>query len=161
MPDRIDKTNYYLNIAEAASQRSTCLKRQYGSIIVKNDSIISTGFNGSSRGVTSCLETGKCLRQNSARGTDYSNCISVHSEQNAIIHASRNDMLGSDLYLVGTQTIDGVKTYVENVAPCSLCKRMIINAGIKSVIVRITDTEFKVFNIEDWKNNRDSLIGGY
>lgn len=159
---RIDKTNYYLNIAEAVAGRSTCLKRQYGSIIVKNDTIISTGFNGASRGVESCLECGQCLRANSPRGMDYSLCLSVHSEQNAIIHASRDQMIDSELYLVGTQKDEnGNKKYVENPAPCSLCKRMIINAGIKNVIVRIDETNFNILNVDQWKLDKNKLVGGY
>lgn len=158
---RIDKTNYYLNIAEAVAGRSTCLKRQYGAIIVKNDTICSTGFNGSPRGVISCLERGKCLRSNSERGMDYSLCCSVHAEQNTIIHASREQTIGSELYLVGTQKDEnGNKKYVENPAPCSLCKRMIINAGIKNVIVRIDETNFNIINVDNWKNI-ESITGGY
>ncbi len=107
------------------------------------------------------MECGKCLRENSERGMDYSLCLSVHSEQNSIIHASRNEMIDSELYLVGIQLKDGIKTYVDNVAPCSLCKRMIINAGIKKVIIRLTDTEYDVLNVNDWIINKDILTGGY
>lgn len=159
-PDRIDKTNYYLNIAEAALERSTCLKRKYGAIIVNNDEIISTGYNGAPRGSTSCLQRGRCLRQDSERGTDYSNCVSCHAEQNAIISASRQEMINSTMYLVGKLCENGKEvSYVENPSPCSLCKRMIINAGISKVIVRETKTEFKVIYPADWEEK--DIIGGY
>lgn len=100
---RIDKINYYLDIAQTVAERSTCLKRHYGSIIVNNDEIISSGYNGSPRGITNCTDCGKCYREDSERGTDYSNCLSTHSEMNSIISASRRDMIGADLYLVGLE----------------------------------------------------------
>ena len=156
-PSRIDKTNYYLNIAEAASERSTCLKRKYGAIIVNNDEIISTGYNGAPRKLTSCLETGKCLREDSERGTDYSSCISCHAEMNAIISASRQEMLGSILYLVGKEATTG--EYVENPAPCSICKRLIINAGIERVYIRLSKTKYDLIETCDWK--QEDIVGGY
>ena len=156
-PSRIDKTNYYLNIAEAASERSTCLKRKYGAIIVNNDEIISTGYNGAPRKLTSCLETGKCLREDSERGTDYSSCISCHAEMNAIISASRQEMLGSILYLVGKEAATG--EYVENPAPCSICKRLIINAGIERVYIRLSKTKYDLIETCDWK--QEDIVGGY
>ena len=158
--ERIDKINYYLNIAESVSERSTCLKKHWGSIIVKNDEIISTGFNGAPRGVKSCLECSKCNRENSERGSDYNQCLAVHSEQNAIIHASRNQMLESDMYLVGVDFTNNNK-YVENAAPCALCKRMIINAGIKRVIVRDNKLKYRTLNVDDWVKNSNILLGGY
>lgn len=157
LPKRIDKTNYYLNIAEAASERSTCLKRHYGAIIVNNDEIISTGYNGAPRKLTSCLENNKCLREDSERGTDYSSCISCHAEMNAIISASRQEMIGSSLYLVGKEVDTG--EYVENPAPCSICKRLIINAGIKEVYIRINKEDYSLFWVEDWK--QEDIVGGY
>ena len=156
-PSRIDKTNYYLNIAEAASERSTCLKRKYGAIIVNNDEIISTGYNGAPRKLTSCLETGKCLREDSERGTDYSSCISCHAEMNAITSASRQEMLGSILYLVGKEATTG--EYVENPAPCSICKRLIINAGIERVYIRLSKTKYDLIETCDWK--QEDIVGGY
>ena len=177
MNKRIDKTNYYLNLAETVTERSTCLKRKYGAIIVKNDAIISTGFNGASRGVESCLECGYCLREKAERGTDYSNCLSVHAEQNCIIHASREQMIDSDLYLVGLEEqfiskraenvpfspyiSQQIKKYVDNPEPCALCKRMIINSGIKRVIVRLDKYEYKTFNVNEWVENKKKLTGGY
>lgn len=161
-PKRIDKVNYYLNIAETVAQRSTCLKRNYGSVIVKNDSILSTGFNGAPRGVKSCLELGHCNREHSERGMDYSLCMAVHSEQNAIIHASRDQMLGSDLYLVGIQKGGEAISYVNNAEPCSLCKRMIINAGIKTVYVRVDELNYIEIDVnKEWVKNPEKLTGGY
>lgn len=176
---RVSKIDYYLDIAETVAERSTCLKRRYGAIIVKNDVIIASGFNGAPRGIDDCLECNKCNRQNSERGMDYSNCVSVHAEQNAIISASRDNMIDSTLYLVGyteEYSIDNdntylpdylkpvkvkyIKKYVENAEPCSICKRLIINSGIKEVIVRTTDgLKYKVFNPKLW--TRDDIIGGY
>lgn len=164
MMGRIDKINYYLNIAEEVSKRSTCRKRHYGAVIVNNDEVLSTGYNGSPRGLQSCLDANQCLRQDSPRGTDYSNCCSVHAEQNAIISASRRDMIGSTLYLVGFlcdyfKNSSKELNYVDNPSPCSLCKRMIINAGIETVIVRINKKSYNVFNVKDWKT--EDIIGGY
>lgn len=155
--NRINKTDYYLDIAETTSKRSTCLKRQYGAIIVKDDEVISSGFNGAPRGVISCIETDKCYRVNAKRGTDYCNCVSVHAEQNAIISAPRSRMIGSTMYLVG---IENHNWYVDNASPCALCKRMIINAGIEKVVVRINKEEFQVFDVDTWKNS-ESITGGY
>lgn len=161
---RVSKTQYYLNIAEQISERSTCLKRHYGAVIVNNDEIISTGYNGAPRGISSCLEHGECRRNNAERGKDYSNCCSVHAEQNAIISASRRDLLGSTLYLVGFEC-DYFKhsskplAYVNDPAPCSICKRMIINAGINKVVVRLNKDNFIVFYTKDWKV--DDIVGGY
>ena len=156
--ERRDKINYYLDIAETVSERSTCLKRTYGAIIVNNDEIISSGFNGAPRGITSCMERSGCLRENSKRGTDYSNCLSTHAEMNAIISASRQEMIGSTLYLVGKDRL--TKNYIENPSPCSICKRLIINAGIKEVIVRAISSEAYIkFNVSDWKEQ--DITGGY
>lgn len=163
-PKRIDKVNYYLNIAETTLQRSTCLKRHYGAIIVKNDEIISTGYNGAPRGMSSCIDRGECLRKDSPRGTDYSNCVSCHAEMNAIISASRKNMLDSTMYLVGKVcefNNNELKelSYVEDPAPCSICKRLIINSGIKKVIVRIDKDNYNEIDVSDW--NEDDIIGGY
>ena len=125
---RTDKTNYYLDIAETVLERGTCLRRNYGAIIVKNDQIISTGYVGAPRGRQNCIDMGVCVRENLKvpRGERYELCRSVHAEQNAIIHASRDDMIGSVLYLVGKDVKTG--DYVENASACSMCKRMIINS---------------------------------
>lgn len=154
--NRVDQINYYLDIAETVLERSTCLRRHYGAVIVKNNEIISTGYNGSPRGITNCIDLKKCIRSECARGTGYENCIAVHAEMNAIISSKRSDMLESSLYLVGKE-IDG--NYVNNGEPCSICKKIIINAGIKAVIIRINKNEYKIINVKEWE--RENLIGGY
>lgn len=154
---RKNKEEYYLDIAETVAERSTCLKKTWGSIIVKNDEIVSTGYNGSPRGITNCLDKGYCSRDKEKRGTGYENCLAVHSEMNTMLSASRKEMIGSDLYLVG---IDKEKNdYVKNPSPCKLCRRMIINAGIKNVIIRINLNEYMIIRVEDWKE--EDLLGGY
>lgn len=159
MSQRRDKINYYLDIAEAVSKRGTCLRRNYGSIIVKNDEIISTGYTGAPRGRKNCIDLGFCMREklNIPRGERYELCRSVHSEANAIISAERSKMLDATLYLVGTDAKTG--EFVENASSCSMCKRMIINAGIKEVIVRSKKDEYKIVSVSDWIENDDSLSG--
>lgn len=159
--ERMEKHEYYLNIAESVASRGTCLRRNFGAIIVKDDEIISTGYTGSPRGRKNCCDLGYCQRHalNIPRGERYELCRSVHAEQNAIISASRKEMLDSTLYLVGIEQED--LGYVKNAAPCALCKRMILNAGIKTVIARTTKGEYQVFNVEDWIINDDSLSGEF
>ncbi len=156
---RTDKTNYYLDIAETVLERGTCLRRNYGAIIVKNDQIISTGYVGAPRGRQNCIDMGVCVRENLKvpRGERYELCRSVHAEQNAIIHASRDDMLGSILYLVGKDVKTG--NYVENASACSMCKRMIINAGIEKVVIRNSKEHFTVIDVKDWIINDESVQG--
>lgn len=154
--NRIDKITYYLNIAETVAARSTCLKRKYGAVIVKNSEIISTGYNGAPRGITNCSDIMKCSREGCARGTGYENCIAIHAEMNAIISSSRRDMLESSLFLVGIEP-DG--SYVKSGEPCSICKKMILNAGIKYVYVRINESQYKLIYVNNWK--KENLIGGY
>lgn len=155
--ERIDKINYYLDIAETVVERGTCLRRNFGAIIVKNDEIISTGYVGAPRGRKNCCDLGYCMREklNIPRGERYELCRSVHAEQNAIISASRRDMIDSTLYLVGINYKD--KTYVENANPCALCKRMIINAGIKEIIIRDTKKKYRIIKVEDYIKNDESL----
>ena len=100
---RRDKENYYLGIAQAVAGRGTCIRRNFGAIIVKNDQILSTGYTGAPRGRKNCSDLGFCLREkmNIPRGERYELCRSVHAEANAIISAARSDMIGSTLYLVG------------------------------------------------------------
>ncbi len=158
MSERRDKHNYYLDIAMTVLERGTCLRRKYGSIIVKNDEIISTGYTGAPRGRKNCIDLGFCRREqlNIPRGERYELCRSVHSEANAIISAPRRDMIGSTLYLAGRDCKTG--ELVENATSCAFCKRMIINAGIEKVIVRITMDTYKVIDVRrDWIENDDSL----
>ena len=155
--ERRDKHNYYLDIAETVLERGTCLRRNYGSIIVKNDEIISTGYTGSPRGRKNCIDLNICIREklNVPRGKQYELCRSVHSEANAIISASRRDMIGSTLYLVGKDA--KTKEYVENANSCSMCKRLIINAGIKNIFIRDDKDHYREIDVNDWIENDDSL----
>ncbi|MHC1695796.1 MAG: cytidine/deoxycytidylate deaminase family protein [Eubacteriales bacterium] len=157
--DRVSKVNYYLDIAQTVSERSTCLRKKYGAIIVKNDTIISTGYNGAPRGRQNCTDLGYCIRDkmNVARGERYELCRSVHAEANAIIAASREQLLGSTLYMA---CVDG-KTgeLVGDVCSCQMCKRLVINAGITEVIIRSTPSEYIRIDVEDWIEHDDSLSG--
>lgn len=129
---RPSKDEYYIGIAEKVLERSTCLRRRYGAVLVKNDEIISTGYNGSARGETNCCDAGYCERekQHIPKGERYELCVAIHAEDNAITHAGRHKALGSTLYIVGKET-DG--SYA-NPNPCMMCRRKIINAGVKRVI---------------------------
>ncbi|MDD6878729.1 MAG: deaminase [bacterium] len=157
--ERRNKNNYYLDIAEAVVKRGTCLRRNYGAIIVKNDEIISTGYVGAPRGRKNCCDMKYCMREklNIPRGERYELCRSVHAEQNAIISASRKDMIDSTLYLVGLNYND--ESYVKGANPCSLCKRMIINAGISKVIIRDTKNTYREINTKEYIENDESLEG--
>ena len=160
MEQRIDKVNYYLNIAKAVADRSTCLRKHVGCVIVNNDEIISTGYNGAPRGRKNCNELGYCTKKKffpNLRHAGYDACRSVHAEQNAIISAKRCDMLDSTLYLVGINYDDG--SYVENARPCALCKRMIINAGIKQVVVRDTKDKYTIIDVSEFIENDETLEG--
>ncbi len=161
MIKRVSKENYYLDIAQTVSERSTCLRKRYGAIIVKNDSIISTGYNGAPRGRANCCEIGECMREKLQipRGQRYELCRAVHSEANAIIAASRESMLDATLYMCCTDPKDG--HVIGGTNSCMMCKRLIINAGIKTVIIRETAEEFKVIDTADWIENDDSLSGEF
>lgn len=156
---RIDKTNYYLDIAQTVSERSTCLRKRYGSIIVKNDSIVSTGYNGAPRGRKNCCDLGTCIRDEMKipRGERYELCRSVHSEANAIIAASRDQMIGAALYLCCTDPKTG--EIVGGVANCMMCKRQILNAGIEKVYIRETKDTYREITVSDWIEHDDSLDG--
>lgn len=156
---RRDKYNYYLDIAEAAITRATCLRRNFGAIIVKNDQIISTGYTGAPRGRQNCCDCGVCIREklNLKRGERYELCRSVHAEANCIISASRNDMIGSTLFLVGKEAKTG--EYVKNTNSCTMCQRLIINAGIEKVIVRDDKDTYREIQVNDWIINDESLTG--
>jgi dCMP deaminase len=161
--ERIDKTNYYLDIAEVVLERGTCLRRNYGAVIVNDDEILSTGYTGAPRSRKNCSDIGVCMREelNIPRGERYEKCRSVHAEANALLATARRDMIGSTLYLVGKEMKD--KTYVENPSSCSMCKKLIINSGIERVIVRLDKTTFKEFEVCDWIYYDDSLthVMGY
>ncbi|MEG1442027.1 MAG: cytidine deaminase [Oscillospiraceae bacterium] len=155
--DRVDKTNYYLDIAETVIERGTCLRRNFGAIIVKNDEIVSTGYTGAPRGRKNCSDLGFCMREKLMipRGERYELCRSVHAEANCIISAARRDTMGAILYLAGRDKKTG--ELVENACSCAMCKRMVINSGIEKVIVRNTKTDFTIFPVSDWIDNDDSL----
>ena len=159
MFERRDKINYYLDLAETVSMRSTCLRRKYGAVIVKNDEVISTGYVGAPRGRKNCTDIGSCIRQqmNIPRGERYELCRSVHAEANAIISASRNTMIGSSMYLAGVDAQTG--EYIPNSNSCSMCKRQIINAGIDKVYIRDGKDEYRIIDVQDWIDNDESLNG--
>ena len=157
MENRRSKQNYYLDIADAALRRSTCLRRNYGAIIVRDDEIVSTGYNGAPRGRQNCSDLGRCTREELSipSGQRYELCRSVHAEANAIISAARSDMLGGTLYLVGREAKTGC--LVAGTTPCSMCRRLIINAGIKEVVSRAENDEVVVTPVSEWIDNDDSL----
>lgn len=159
--ERRDKINYYLDLAEVVSMRSTCLRRHYGAVIVKNDEVVATGYTGAPRGRKNCSDLGFCMRMKLGvpRGERYEICRSVHAEQNAIISASREEMIGSSLYLVGREAKDG--SYVENANSCTMCKRIIINAGIEKVYIRDDKNQYRVVEVKDWIENDDTLSGNF
>lgn len=159
--ERRDKDNYYLDLAEMVSQRSTCLRRHYGAVIVKNDEVIATGYSGAPRGRKNCTDIGSCIRESLKipRGERYELCRSVHAEANAIICASRQQMIGASMYLAGTEVSTG--EYIKNASSCSMCKRQIINAGIERIIVRDDKDNFRVINVSEWIENDDSLSGSF
>ena len=133
--ERVSKADTYLNCAEVFAYRSTCLKRKYGAVIVKNDAVVSTGYNGSPRGTENCCDRGECPRMALGlhQGEGYAMCKAVHAEANALLNCSRDQTVGADLYLTGVNPVDGS---VHIAKPCPLCARMIIQAGIKNVYLR-------------------------
>ena len=157
--ERRDKINYYLDISQTVAERGTCLRRNFGAIIVKNDEIIATGYNGAPRGRKNCSDIGECMRErlNVPKGQRYELCRSVHAEANCIISASRHDMIGSTLYLSCLDAKTG--QLYGDVEPCSMCKRQIINAGIETVYIRVTSSAYKVMRVSDWVDNDESLTG--
>ena len=156
--NRISKENYYLDIAQTVLERATCLRRVYGAIIVKNDEIISTGYNGAPRGRKNCVDMGYCTREamQVPRGERYELCRSVHAEANAIISASRRDMVGGDIYLVGRNAQTG--ELLHDATSCAMCRRMIINAGLSRVVIRNTPIEFEVVDVQEWIDGDDTIV---
>ena len=156
--NRISKENYYLDIAQTVLERATCLRRVYGAIIVKNDEIISTGYNGAPRGRKNCVDMGYCTREamQVPRGERYELCRSVHAEANAIISASRRDMVGGTIYLVGRNAQTG--ELLSDATSCAMCRRMIINAGLSRVVIRKNPTEFDVVDVQEWIDGDDTVL---
>lgn len=126
---RIQKDEYYLELARVASFRSTCLRRHYGAVIVKNDRVIATGYNGAPRGCSNCCDTGICARASVAHGTQYELCRAIHAEANAILQGTASEMIDATLYLHG----EDANGNIISAEPCLMCKRLILNAGIKTV----------------------------
>ncbi len=159
MISRVDKHNYYLDIAETVIERGTCLRRNFGAIVVKNDEIVSTGYTGAPRGRKNCCNIGTCIREKLSipRGERYELCRSVHAEANCIISAPRQEMIDATLYLVGKEMSTG--ELVPNASSCSMCKRMIINSGIKEVIIRNTPEKYTVIPVSEWVENDETLDG--
>ena len=156
--DRISKENYYLDIAETVLERATCLRRIYGAIIVKNDEIISTGYNGAPRGRANCVDMGYCSREamQVPRGERYELCRSVHAEANAIISASRRDMVGGTLYLVGRDARTG--ELLSDATSCLMCRRMVINAVLSKVVIRKTEDTFETVDVREWVDGDDLAV---
>ncbi len=159
--NRLDKINYYLDIAEAVAKRGTCLRKNFGCIIVKNDEIISTGYTGAPRGRINCIDLGYCTKKEKfpkIHHGGYDACRSVHAEQNAMLSAPRKDMIGASMYLVGKRVDTG--EYEPGANSCQMCRKMIINAGIKELIIRgEKQGEYLVVDVEDWIKNDDLLEG--
>ena len=134
--ERVSKIDTYLNCAEVFAYRSTCLKRKYGAVIVKDDVVISTGYNGAPRGFDNCCDLGTCPRidMNMHQGEGYGICRAVHAEANALLNCSRQQTMGADLYLVGINPQDNS---IHKAKPCPICARLIIQAGINNVYLRV------------------------
>ncbi len=159
--ERRDKTNYYLDIADAVSERCTCLRRRYGAVIVNNDQIISTGYVGAPRGRKNCTDLGYCVRNklNIPRGERYELCRSVHAEMNAIINAPRERMIGATLYLCGREV--ATNEYIKNSCCCAMCKRLVINSGIERVVIRDDDKNYRSILVIDWIMDDETIEGTF
>ena len=152
MTKRVDKHNYYLDMAQTVLERATCLRRKYGAVIVKNDELIATGYNGAPRGRENCTDLDFCAREklNIKQGQNYELCRSVHAEQNAIISAARRDTKGATMYMVGIDAKTG--EVLDHIDSCIMCKRVVINAGIERVIVKDKSSKegYKIDDVNDW-----------
>lgn len=160
MEKRINKINYYLDIAKSVAARSTCLRKKSGAVIVNNDEIVSTGYSGAPRGRDNCIDLGYCCKKKyfpNVRHAGYDACRSVHAEQNALISGSRKDMFGGTLYLVQYRT--ETEEYEENPGCCQMCRKMIINSGIVKVVVRIDEEKYQEIDVNDWIKHDDLLEG--
>jgi dCMP deaminase len=145
--DRPDKTMYFLKIALSVAARSTCLRRKFGAVIVKGNTIVGTGYNGTAKGVVNCYEVG-CIKDELELPQDraYDLCPGVHAEENAIINSNRADRIGSKLFLAG---FDAKGNYTKAV-PCQRCRRKIINSEIDEVVVLDDNGEPVRYMVEDW-----------
>lgn len=153
MKYRPNKEEYYLNIAKEVAKRSTCMSVKIGAIIVKDDQIVATGYNGAPRKVKDCYEIGICLRRKLGipSGERYEICRSVHAEQNCIINAARAgvSILNGTMYQFGFRIIDGKEKLI-NSYPCFICKKMIINAGLEKYVGMQEIGTYKIYYIRDW-----------
>ena len=158
---RVSKHNYYLDIAQTVAERCTCLRKKFGAIIVKDDVIVSTGYNGAPRGRQNCSDLQFCMRDklNIPRGERYELCRSVHAEANAIIAAARERMLGATLYMACIDPKDN--SLVSGTSSCMMCKRLVINAGISTVIIRDNEEDFRIIDVQSWIDDDDSLSGNF
>ena len=158
---RVSKHNYYLDIAQTVAERCTCLRKKFGAIIVKDDVIVSTGYNGAPRGRQNCSDLNFCMRDklNIPRGERYELCRSVHAEANAIIAAARERMLGATLYMACIDPKDN--SLVSGTSSCMMCKRLVINAGISTVIIRDNEEDFRIIDVQSWIDDDDSLSGNF
>jgi len=156
--NRPSKVEYYLGIAREVARRGTCLRRNFGAVIVNNDQIVSTGYTGAPRGMKNCVDLNYCLREKKRipRGQRYELCKSVHAETNAIIHASRQQMNGGILFLAGLSAKDG--TIVAEAEPCKMCKKAIINAGIEKVYILGINNTFKKVSVSDWIEREENIF---
>lgn len=147
---RISKIDTYLNCAEVFAYRSTCIKRKYGAVIVKDDVVVSTGYNGAPRGLPNCCDLGQCPRmeRDMHQGEGYGICRAIHAEANALLNCSRQQTVGADLYLVGVNPEDNS---IHRAKPCPMCARTVIQAGIRNVYMRIGEgaEEYVVLSARD------------
>lgn len=155
MKNRPSKDEYYLDMARSVCRRSTCSKVEIGAVIIRDDQVISTGYCGSPRGTKDSLEHGFCLRKKLGipSGQRYEMCRSVHAEQNAIINAARagTSLFGGDMYIFGRiRDYENDTEQVIDAFPCFICKKMLINCGLKRVICSLADGSSKVFEVEEW-----------
>lgn len=150
MRKRPSKDKYYLGIAQAVSQRGTCLRRSYGAVLVRDDEIKATGYVGSPRGAQNCIDRGFCPRQKAGipAGQRYDECNGVHAEQNTLISVSRSEALGATLYVFG-EDLERDEPHFEFSA-CRLCRRMIVNAGVRLIITGNLAGDIKKYHVEDW-----------
>jgi dCMP deaminase len=149
---RPDWDEYFINIAKAVSTRATCLRRKYGAVITKDNTIVSTGYNGAPSGMKDCLEVGKCTRKELQipHGERYELCHSVHAEANAIIRASVDELRGATIYISGVDNVEN-ECYAE---PCMMCKRMILNSTIAKVVYSDGNKGFVVVDPRKWLKKR-------
>jgi dCMP deaminase len=145
--DRPNKDMYFLGIAQSVSERSTCMRRKFGAVIVKDSTIVGTGYNGTARGVVNCYEVG-CIKDEmeSPRGQAYDYCPAVHAEENAIINSNRSDRIGATLYIAGRDN-EGKLTMA---LPCQRCQRKIMNSQIKEVVILSSSGEAVHYDVTDY-----------